>query len=377
MDSQLPLIASPDEAASFLERITDFLLVWLRSRAEQPGPAEVLAAVERRFGWPARHELVAAVGTLREDRRLEQYQREYLRSTLDDAALAEALRGSARWTHEDHATLDELFRRSAAYQTSNAFQEMIAFTAKFRDYAPFNNLLVRLQNPSCAFYATEADWRKRFHRCPKLDARPMLILAPKHPVLLVYDLDSTEADPAWPEQSILPEQLRDFAAVDGELKPEALSNLLASAKRDHIKVEFVKLSSTHAGRASTRVESPAWKMRVVIHEGLDEKSRLAILAHELAHIYLGHLGGDADGWWPSRINLSHATVEIEAEATAYILSLRLGLKPSSAQYVSGYLKDGAVPPSVSSEMIVKTASKLEAMARRVLPERKAVGEATV
>jgi len=48
----------------------------------------------------------------------------------------------------------------------------------------------------------------------------------------------------------------------------------------------------------------------------------------------------------------------------------LGLLPNSAQYVSGYLKDGALPPSVSAEMIVKVAGKLEEMSRHFLPARK-------
>ncbi|HWI57247.1 MAG TPA: hypothetical protein VNZ22_08470 [Bacillota bacterium] len=107
-----------------------------------------------------------------------------------------------------------------------------------------------------------------------------------------------------------------------------------------------------------------------MHDSLDPRSRFATLCHELAHIYLGHLGGDRDGWWPSRINLDQSTVEIEAEAVAYIVSIRLGLRPSSDAYLSNYLEGGTVPPSVSAEMIVKVAGKIEEMARRIFPERK-------
>jgi len=57
-----------------------------------------------------------------------------------------------------------------------------------REYAPYNNMLVRIQNPSCSFYATEKDWRKRFGRHIQEDAWPMLILAPMHPLLTVYPL---------------------------------------------------------------------------------------------------------------------------------------------------------------------------------------------
>jgi hypothetical protein len=85
---------------------------------------------------------------------------------------------------------------------------MVGFMGSFRDYAPFNNMLVRIQNPSCSFYATETDWSRRFERHIKEDARPMLILAPMHPVMLVYDLDQTHGKD-------LPAELSRFARFEG------------------------------------------------------------------------------------------------------------------------------------------------------------------
>jgi hypothetical protein len=97
-------------------------------------------------------------------------------------------------------------------------------------------------------------------------------------------------------------------------------------------------------------------MRIAVHNALDDPSAYSVLCHELAHILLGHLGSDEDGWWPSRINLSHATVEIEAEAVSYIVCQRIGLSSSSAAYLSTFLSaDGAVPATVSLELIGKVA----------------------
>jgi antirestriction protein ArdC len=112
-------------------------------------------------------------------------------------------------------------------------------------------------------------------------------------------------------------------------------------------------------------------MRVVIHDQLDERASFAVLCHELAHIYLGHLGGDKKGRWPSRLNLTHTAVELEAESAAYITCTRLGITPSSERYLSGYLKNDKVISLVSIEMIVKVAGKLEGMARHLQPDRQA------
>ncbi len=70
-------------------------------------------------------------------------------------------------------------------------------------------MLVRLQNPSCSYYATARDWRDRFGRVIKEDARPLIILAPMHPVMVVFDLNQTEGPP-------LPAKLQEFATATGE-----------------------------------------------------------------------------------------------------------------------------------------------------------------
>ena len=91
--------------------------------------------------------------------------------------LVDALRGEAAPKKEIASSIDSLLQKSNAYRGSAEFQDMVSFMGAFRDYAPFNNMLVRVQNPTCSFYATEPDREKRFERTLKEDARPMLILA--------------------------------------------------------------------------------------------------------------------------------------------------------------------------------------------------------
>jgi hypothetical protein len=106
-------------------------------------------------------------------------------------------------------------------------------------------------------------------------------------------------------------------------------------------------------------------MRIAVHTELDRPSQYGVLCHELAHIYLGHLGTDRDHWWPSRTDLDGRAIEIEAEATAFIVTTRRGLRGASAAYVSRYLDREPLPPSVSLDQIAKVAERPLAPIRTV------------
>jgi len=192
----------------------------------------------------------------------------------------------------------------------------------------------------------------------------MLILVPRHPVMLVYDLDSTEGPP-------LPQELEKFAKFNGEWNPVRLSKTVANAsRRDLIRIDTVKLSSTNAGFATISAGQGEIKMRIGLHDELDEPSRYGVLLHELAHIYLGHLGGDKDGWWPSRGNLARRAMEVEAEAVAYIVRRRAGLKGASSRYVSRYLEGEMTLKVISLDLIAKVAGRLEGMGTTNLDKRR-------
>lgn len=139
---------------------------------------------------------------------------------LEDRSLDRAIAGKdkSQDRREVNIGIDRLVENSLKHRSSKDFQEMIGFMGKFREYAPYNNMLVRGQNPSCSFYATASDWQKRFKRSIKEDTRPMLILAPMHPVMLVYDVDQTEGKD-------LPSSLTEFSKFHGELNDNWLEKL--------------------------------------------------------------------------------------------------------------------------------------------------------
>jgi hypothetical protein len=110
-----------------------------------------------------------------------------------------------------------------------------------------------------------------------------------------------------------------------------------------------------AGFATTRLQDAKYKMRVAVRAELDPASAYAVLCHELAHIYWGDLGGDADRWCPARAHLTHRTVEIEAEAVSYIVCSRLGLVTRSPQYLSTYVRAEKDLEFVSLDLVTKVA----------------------
>jgi len=356
--AQADLFEKPDSLAL----ATAFMNEVMNSRG-RPSARELVLKARAQLGGEAAWQLPSVVASFAHHPDLRRSDRDYCRSLTETDDLIAALRTTEESRPDITSTIDELIGQSQQYRQSPAFKEMISFMARFRDYAPYNNILVKIQNPSCGFYATGRDWQARFNRRLREDARPMLILAPMHPVMLVYDLDQTEGD-------AIPDEIAKFGKFSGDFRDEWLSRSISNAEKYRIQIGFRTLSSTHGGFATLARASGDGKMRVVIHDELDGPSRFGILCHELAHILLGHLGSDWDRWWPARANLSTKTMEIEAEAVAFIVTQRFGLKGSSAEYVSRHLDRGEIPEGVSLDLIAKAGGLLERMASETMPAPK-------
>jgi hypothetical protein len=349
-------------AAEELRRdVREFARSWVSGR--QGSAAEFLRALEKQVGWPARHVVVDLLNDLRFHQRLPTEEQNYLHYTLGHAAVVNALAEGVDPTSEHQSSLDELFARSREMRKSAGFAEAIEFISKFRAYSPFNNMLVYLQNPRATYFATASHWQKTFGRNVKPEARGMLILAPKTPVLVVYDIADTDG-------SELPDHLQLFKKNESPFDPRLLATTLKNCERDKIQVERQPLGQLHGGFATTRLREQKYKMRIVLRSDLDDATAYSVLCHELAHVYLGHLGSDRDGWWPYRTKLSVGTVEIEAEAAAHIVCRRIGLQTRSAEYLANYVGNEDDLELISLDLISRVAARIEEMGRGLLAPRK-------
>ena len=342
------------------DQLAEFLLQWVRRR--QGSPADLLRALEQEAGWPARLMLPSALDALRARRGLPDADRKFLLYTLSPGAVAGAMAGGADPAQQHQSSIDDLFARSRRFRKSKHFTDAVEFVARFRDYSPFNNMLVYAQNPLATHFATATHWQKAFGRSVKEDARGMVILAPRTPVLIVYDIADTRGPP-------LPEQLRVFARATGRFNPALLDRTIKNCQRDLIQVRRLPMGELRGGFATCHAREPGWKMRVGLRADLGDAAAYAVLCHELAHIFLGHVGADRDGWWPFRVNVSEAVAEIEAEAAAHIVCTRAGLRTRSAEYLSSYVEDSEELDAISLDLVSRVAGRLEDMGRRLLPPR--------
>jgi hypothetical protein len=269
--------------------------------------------------------------------------------------------------NDDLASIDELFHRSIHLRSSEKFIDFINFTSRLRHYSLFNNALVYMQNPQVTFYATEIHWRRAFDRHVKPDARPMVILAPMTPVLFVYDWSDTEGE------GELPEMVEDLFDVEGILPGGLLEKTIKNCSRFKFVVKRRSMGTLQAGR----VLSPRWtetgyrqtkdvKAFITINTKFDDETAYATLCHELAHVFLGHLGNDADEWWPNRSDLPITPEELEAEAVSYLVLSRLGLETKSAEYLAGYIRSPDDMKNISPGSIVKVASLIERMGKKAI-----------
>jgi hypothetical protein len=234
---QLELFRSPGLTAAVNETIQQVI----RSSA-RPSPNEILVLLDQKVGVLGRLDIVDVLQMLIAAATTTSEARRYLTELLHSEEMREALRGPAKKRPEIESSIDELLRASKVYRSSQSFREMIEFMGKFREYSAYNNMLVRTQNPSCSFYATARDWFRKFERRLKEDARPMLILAPMRPVMLVYSLDDTVG-------VRLPQHLDRFARLEGAWQDKWLKNLVTNAKHHRVRVEFKRLSKTLGGFA--------------------------------------------------------------------------------------------------------------------------------
>lgn len=278
-------------------------------------------------------------------------------------------------------TLDELFAHTIEYRYSEAYYNMLRFVASFTWYSPFNAMLIHIQRPGAKFVAPAHRWLYKYGRRVKQGARPLVILQPMGPVMFVFDVSDTEGGP-------LPPEVEKPFEVRGGKAGGRLPRTIENSKRDGVNVHTAEMGSQGAGEIRCaepgreieflfesrekpeKMQIPL-RYEVELDKNASEESRYATLAHELGHLYCGHLGTPNPAWWPDRRGLSEPNREFEAESVAYLVCCRAGIDSPSERYLSGYVENNKEIPAISLDCVMKAAGLIEVMGlTRLRPREK-------
>lgn len=261
---------------------------------------------------------------------------------------------------DENQALNEFFKGCADFCKTDTFIDAMKFVARFTQYAPINAFLIYTQKPTATFVASRSRWWTRFGRRLKESARPIVILAPMGPVTFVYDLEDTHGRD-------IPEYYGESYKVSGDLANAKWDNTFRySIEVDHFKIAYTEKSFLNAACVSKRRGDT---YLIEINKDFeDQRLKYSFLAHELAHIYCGHLGADDKNEkkkqrWIGRKHLTRNQREIEAETVAYLVCSRCGLETKALEYVAGYLKDPEKDlAAISIKTILDVARTIEQMA---------------
>ena len=260
-------------------------------------------------------------------------------------------------SEEARSLLDQLLADSRLYTRSAEYKALLDFVVRLRNFAPFNAMLLQVQKPGLTYAASARDWRHRFGRNPKEGARPLLILWPFGPVALVYDVLDTEGEK-------LPEDVASFFA-HGPIDQARLASFVTRSNKRGIECHSIDAGDGKAGsirvvkRGATDKDAALYRMN--INRNHATNVQFATLAHELGHLFLGHLGPDRVLNVPERRSMAHRQIELEAESVSFLVCARNGVTSKAEAYLAAYVAENTTIEEVDLYQIMRAAGQVEAL----------------
>ena len=283
----------------------------------------------------------------------------------------------AEWRKEEPRGVDELFASAKEYASSERFRELMAFTGSFKQFAPYNAMLIYLQRPGARFVLSPRDWMEHYDRVVSKDTRPILILSPNGPLRCLYDVVDTQLMPNGRTDLFPPELIQPFEGdLNRPVPPDMLQRLKDCLPFLGICFGTMRTGECLAGKIEIGGRGdpdvvvpidrehaiqwpPAYSIRVA--EGTSATVQFCAIVHELGHLFCRHVpdvyGGKTRPRW-----ISEEAEEFEAESVAWLVARRQGVSNPSHRYLAARLDHcGEIPEETSVEEIMKAATRVERM----------------
>lgn len=274
---------------------------------------------------------------------------DFLQETLD-LGLGDAERESRLRQVRSRSSLARMVDLALARGYARSVGDLLDQTANLRQQKLFNGLLACLQCPSPDFLLPDHEWQDRWRRRIKPSEHPIVLLVPFGPVGFYFDVSQTEETerarqlPARFENPYRMKYVQDAGA--------ALAALTARVLADGVRVSTGPSGNRSAGHIrpanggmhdvpvrvanTVTVERHHVRFEVRLNRNHSATEQLATLAHEIGHLYCGHVGARKSDWWAERRGLSLEQEEFEAESVARLVFGRIApgveLPPHLDQY---------------------------------------------
>jgi hypothetical protein len=255
---------------------------------------------------------------------------------------------------------DQLTEQVETLTSSEGWRSMLRMASHLHTYSLRNQLLIAAQKPTATAVAGYRQWQ-RLGRQVTRGAEAIWVLGPVTYKSGEEVNEATgESHPLYQLRGFKPLAVFDIADTDGPPLPQP-AHLTGEAPKE-LWDGLTRLLAEH-GYTVERTELPGGKQgstsptdqKVRIDSHLSPMEALAVLAHEHAHVALGHLE-QIDEYRQHR-----GPFEVEAESLVFVEMTALGFDTGnwSVDYVAGWAGD-------SSEAIAKTAESVVATAHETI-----------
>lgn len=260
------------------------------------------------------------------------------------------------------AEIDAAMERMADPAGWKAFLDS---TATFHRYSLNNTILALSQKSDATVLAGFKDWKNKHGRTVRKGAKAIWIYAPITYSIVETDPDTGEEKRVQQVRGFRPVAVFDVSQTDGTPLPEApvapmreLAGDAPAAMEKTLTDQVVSRGFTLQRESLSRKDGYTDFDRgiVVVDADTSPRQQALTLAHELAHIALGHGGSTAD--YHTGPGGRRSEMEIEAESVAYVLARHHGITDAgdnSFSYIANWARGNTTKVRNTAERVLSAA----------------------